>query len=261
VLNQLHVPKAHSASIRHFLDDYIASTTSVLNEKVVGIYLFGSVTYDAFDINRSDLDLQVIVRHPLSSIEINQLAEMHLELDVNHPHWEKRVEASYTPITFLSEINPPAQPRPYFGESKLWPEATYGHEWIINLYLLQKHGQTLWGQPISELLNPIDFQEVKRANQQDLRNEWLPKQTDSDWLANHHYQSYLVLNLCRILYAEKQSDLGSKKVAATWVKKNYPIWAELVTAADNWRYGQSFNRTEKVKAFLQFVIVEVLGQV
>jgi hypothetical protein len=74
---------------------------------------------------------------------------------------------------------------------------------------------------------PPDILEVQKASIQDLLREWKPKINDPDWLKNSHYQSCLILNLCRILYTFHNAKLGSKKVAAEWVKESFPEWRAL----------------------------------
>jgi Aminoglycoside adenylyltransferase, C-terminal domain len=95
----------------------------------------------------------------------------------------------------------------------LYAEAPAVNEWIINHYLLSRHGIALEGPDVNELIPPIDIQNVRQASARDLFQEWVPKIYDSAWLSNSHYQSYLVLNLCRILHTVIQGEPRSKKVA------------------------------------------------
>ena len=124
---------------------------------------------------------------------------------------EDRLECSYTPIDMLKNILPPKEPRPYYGGGIFYDEAPYGNEWIINNYLLYEHGITLIGPDFKKLTTPIDIIEVQKACIRDLFQEWEPKITDFEWLDNSHYQSYLVMNLCRILYTVMCGVTGTKK--------------------------------------------------
>ena len=98
----------------------------------------------------------------------------------------------------LTNILPPEQPRPYYGEGKFYREAFYGNEWLINNYLLQKFGVTIIGPEFTTLTKPINIKEIQKACLRDLLEEWKPKLKQTSWLNNPHYQSYLTLNLCRI---------------------------------------------------------------
>jgi hypothetical protein len=171
--------------------------------------------------------------------------------------WADRIECSYAPLEMLQNILPPKFPRPYLGEGVFYPEAHYGNEWIINLYLLYEHGIALIGPDFKELISPVDIVEVQKACIRDLFREWEPKMTDPAWLDNSHYQSYIVMNLCRILYTIVCGSAASKPVSARWVKKEYAEWSSLIQTAEDWHYGSELNRREETIEFIQFVIHKV----
>jgi Domain of unknown function (DUF4111) len=91
----------------------------------------------------------------------------------------------------------------------------------------------------------------------DLFQEWVPKIDDPAWLANSHYQSYLVLNLCRILHTAIRGAPVSKLVAGQWTKATYPEWADLIEEAERWTYGDEMKRREDTVAFIRFAIEKV----
>ncbi len=97
----------------------------------------------------------------------------------------------------LSCISPPTEPRPYINEGCFYEEAHYGNEWIINLYLLYKHGLPLIGPNSASLINEINIEEVKKACVRDFLKEWQPKINDSEWLSSPQQHSYTILTLCR----------------------------------------------------------------
>lgn len=151
----------------------------------------------------------------------------------------------------------PKEPRPYYGEGTFYPKAKYGNEWIINLYLLYNHGISLYGPEFNKLIKPVNITVVQKACVRDLFKEWEPKLRNTSWLDNEHYQSYLVLNLCRILYTVMAASTASKKVSAAWVKQQFPEWAELVQSAEDWQYGFKINQKEKTLDFLKFAIDKI----
>jgi hypothetical protein len=119
---------------------------------------------------------------------------------------------------------------------------------------LSRHGIALEGPEFSELVPPIEIYSVRQASARDLFQEWVPKINDAAWLSNSHYQSYLILNLCRIMHTVLHGQPGSKKVAAQWVKATYPHWKDLVEEAEQWTYGAQMNRQAEAVAFLQFAV-------
>ncbi len=227
-----------------------------LGENVAGVYLFGSLTYGDYNPGRSDIDLLVLVKQPLMPGEVEQVRRLHNDVEAAHPAWAGRVEMSYTPAGWLGSAAPPREPRPYYGEGVLY-DAVYGNEWVINNYLLQRHGVTLAGPDFGTLAPPISIEDVQKASIRDLFTEWVPKIDDTAYLSSSHYQSYLVLNLCRILYTVMCAEAGSKSTSAGWVKAAYPEWRGLVQTAESWAYGAQMDRQDDVIAFIRFAVDRV----
>lgn len=243
--------------VKQIISELSENISKTLGDNLIGLYLFGSLTYDAFNQESSDVDLMAVLKEPAIYSQLELLKKVHSNIATHFPEWANRVECSYTPVSMLSSLTPPKEPRPYYGENTFWPEAPYGNEWIINLYLTYNYGQTLIGPDFKTLVQPVEIREVQKAAIKDLFKEWEPKLKEVDWLNNSHYQSYLVLNLCRIFYTVMQADAKSKKVAADWVKKTYPEWAQLIETAQIWHYGLDMREQEKTLDFLKFVINQV----
>jgi len=227
----------------------------ILRENLIGLYLFGSLSYGDFNLNNSDIDLVAIVSTPLSLHELEQIRQLHQKIGEEYPVWRDRLECSYTPVELLINIMPPKNPRPYYGGGIFYDEATYGNEWIINNYLLYEHGISLIGPDCKKLISPIDIIEVQKACIRDLFQEWEPKIIDFDWLDNSHYQSYLVMNLCRILYTVMCGSVGTKKLSAAWVINKFELpWSNLIAIAASWKYGDEMFSRNEVIDFIKFTI-------
>lgn len=246
--------------INDFLNILVQEIMNNLVENVVGVYLTGSLSYGAFNPNSSDIDLVTILRTSASSNEVELIGKLHLKMEQSHEKLAKILECSYTPLAMLPSILPPLEPRPwYFGyQGILFDKAPYGNEWIINQYLLYEHGISLAGPDYKDLIDPVDIVEVQKACIRDLFKEWEPKITDKEYLNNSHYQSYIILNLCRILYTVMCKSAGSKKVSASWVKHEYGSqWNNLIQTAENWQYGAEMNMQEQTIQFIMFVINQI----
>jgi len=190
-------------------------------------------------------------------VNLNRVEQLHKEIERRRPEWEGRVECSYVPLELVRERTPPKTPRPWWGFGTFYAEAPAGNEWIINHYLLRKYGIALYGPEFRELVPPIDIGELRQASARDLFAEWVPKIDDSRWLANSHYQSYLVLNLCRILCTVIGGEAGSKKTSCEWAKARYPEWADLIDEAERWTYGDEMKRQADAVAFTRFAAERV----
>ena len=243
--------------INGLLGDWVEGVKNILAGNVVGLYLSGSLSYGGFVLERSDIDLQAVVQHHLKEKDLKLVEQLHKDLNQRHPAWKERLECSYVPLELMREILPPNAPRPWWGFGTLYPAAKAGNEWIINHYFLSKHGVALDGPDFNTLIPPVDIEEVKKASARDLFKEWEPKTNDPEWISNSHYQSYLVLNLCRILHTVVGRGPSSKKVAARWTKATYPHWEDLIKEAEQWTFGMEMNRRDEVIAFIKFSIEKV----
>ena len=244
--------------INEVLRSLTAGMSHILGENLVGVYLTGSLSYGDFNSENSDIDLLVLIRNPVSQKKLEALKQMHLHVERDHEKWEKRIECSYISLEMLPSILPPKTPRPYIGEGIFYPEAPYGNEWTINQYLLYKHGVSLLGPDFKTLVKPISIEDVREACIRDLFEEWEPKINDPEWLNNGHYQSYVVLNLCRILYTVMCHATATKKTSASWVKREFfPQWNNLIQTAEDWHYGKEMNLKEETIEFIQFVVNKV----
>lgn len=252
-------PLSPYRDVNELIEFYVEAIIRTLGENLLGVYLTGSLSYAAFRYETSDIDLLVIMHRPLLQAEVQAVRRIHQEIARKFDRWSKRLESSYTPIGMLSELYPPKEPRPYWGGDGVFYEAApYGNEWIINNYLLYRHGVALYGPDVRELIRPVDIVEVQKASIRDLFQEWEPKTKNEQWFENSHYATYFVLNLCRILYTVMNKDAGSKSTAAAWVKARYgEPWRSLVLTAENWHYGLEVELYSRAIDLFNFVVSEV----
>lgn len=244
--------------VKEILHSLTEGIVRILGEAVEGIYLTGSLSYGDFNPKSSDIDLLVVLNKPSSKDELEALELLHAMVEKNHSKWAKRIECSYVTRDMLQCIEPPKTPRPYLNEGIFYPEAPYGNEWTINQYLLYQHGISLMGPDFKTLVAPIGISDVREACIRDLFEEWEPKIQDSSYLKDAHYQSYVVLTLCRILYTAVCGSMASKKVSASWVKSEFgPRWNNLIQTAEDWRYGEKMNSQEETIVFIKFVVNKV----
>jgi hypothetical protein len=226
----------------------------IFGQDLIGFYLTGSLSYGDFVEGRSDIDLAVVLKKPMAPDNLESVKRLHLDAERRHGKWAKRIECSYIPLVMLQNTLPPKDPRPYMGAGIFYPAAPYGNEWLINNYFLYKYGIALIGPDFKALAKPVEIADVQKACVNDLHKEWEPKITDPAFLADSHQQSYVVLNLCRILYAVRRGEAVSKKTAAAWAAKEYPQWESLIKTADNWHYGVKMERLVETIDFIKFIL-------
>lgn len=246
------------SDINEILKNICEGIDVILKENLIGIYLFGSLAYGDFNLDSSDIDIVVISNTQIDSKSLEQIKLLHKNIGDQYSTWRDRLECSYVSVNMLKNVLPPKEPRPYLGSGIFYDEAPYGNEWIINNYLLYQFGATLIGQDFKKLIAPIPILDVQKACIGDLFQEWEPKMTDFEWLDNSHYQSYLILNLCRILYTVMTGIAGTKKASSEWVKNKYGLpWSKLITEAQAWRYGKEMSLRNETIDFIKFTIDKI----
>jgi len=96
----------------------------------------------------------------------------------------------------------------------------------------------------SRTRSTIDIHFVQQASAKGIVQGWLLKVDDATWLSKRHYQSYLDLNLCRLLHTVIRGEPVPKKVAGQWVKSAYSPWTELTEEAERCMYAVEMTREE-----------------
>ncbi len=261
-MNKIDVAK--NITLHEDVNDILMNLTknlkNVFGNQLIGVYLTGSLTYGDFDRGSSDIDLLVILRNAFSKEQREQVKNIHSKIVEKYPLWTSRIECSYITESMLQNEEPPAIPRPYVNGGQMWnPDPPYGNEWLLNLYVLYDCGIALFGpNPKSLIGHPINIEAVRRASQKDLHQEWEPLLKDSSALKDSHFQAYVILTLCRILHRAKNDNIASKRIASTWVKKNYGNpWSDLIEKAEHWQHGQEMNSINETLQFIQFILQEL----
>lgn len=117
-------------------------------------------------------------------------------------------------------------------------------------------GVALLGPAPLEFIPPITSKEFI----DNLKNH-LPYRTKASKEASRHgYQSYIIMPLCRTLFAVEFGHHASKPESGEWAAKEYPQWADLIHRAWQWHgsldctmYLDSKAETEK---FVELDITE-----
>ncbi len=104
------VQKTSYPDIDRLLDSLLSRMRHILPEKLVGLYLYGSLMTGDFDPETSDIDLLAATLSDISEPEFEALHAMHQAFARDNPEWEDRVEVAYLSMTalrmFRSERSP-----------------------------------------------------------------------------------------------------------------------------------------------------------
>ncbi len=254
----MHVDRIASLTpyrdINEILVQLASGLASALGERLVGLYLTGSLTYGDFDLGSSDIDYLVVMETELGESQRSALKDLHTTLGERYPTWRERIEGSYVTLDMLPNVQPPEQGRPYVNGGAFWdPDPLYGNEWLLNLYVLRDGGIALIGPEPAALIGPVSFDDVREASKRDLFEDWLPLADDPCAFEDSHIQAYVTLTLCRILHRAANDGVASKRVASAWVRERYgEPWRSLVERAEAWSHGEDLDSNTDVRDFIRF---------
>lgn len=233
--------------LTHYL---MAELQTVLGEKLIGVYVYGSLVSGEFDENISDIDLLVVTDFDLDENDFSKLNEMHTRIIKEFKMWHDRLEIAYISKQVLGSfkhkqgkiavISP--------GESFNIKEAII--DWLMNWYLIQENSLILFGPDPRTLIEHIsknEFLEVVKTHALNWR-EWVEQTKNSQ-----QFQSYAILTICRSLYSFHipAGHHISKKAAAKWAQERFPEWNFLVEQALKWRSDAPHNSVDSLTTYPQ----------
>lgn len=253
-------PTQYSA-VNTIISELLYEIRKILKEKLVGLYLDGSLVIGDFDIQQSDIDLVAAISVEINDDEFDKLKAMHGLFVKNNPTWDDRIEVCYITTEALSRVKSSTSSIVNISPGEPFHRLEFSKEWIMNWYLTREKGVTLFGPSPKTIIEPIskaDFiQSVK--NHALSWDKWvrnMPK--------NSYAQSYARLSLCRVLYSYRNGDQVSKEQAAKWVLNELPEWSNIINEALVWRKGPkhsppdeaAFIKTSKFVDYIRKLILD-----
>jgi aminoglycoside adenylyltransferase-like protein len=218
------------------LSDLRDAWSGALNDRLLGLYLHGSLVAGDFAPGRSDLDVLAVLTADPDEKLLEVLAGLHTDLDRRHPEWAGRVEVEYVSLDAVREaaagaIGPDRRiARVSPGEQlHLLPATTHR---IVTWSSVHDSGRTLLGPPAGELPS-FEADLVLSALRDHVRDwpSWVV------WMTEPGGQSFAVLTMCRAVQRLQHGRQLSKRQAADRTIGSCPEWAELIGWARDWWYS------------------------
>ena len=225
-------------TVSPILAQLTAGLQSILREKLVGIYLYGSLVTGDFDPGISDIDLVVVLKDALAAADFQSLHRLHQSIIGRQPEWRDRLELAYISVAALRSFRTRASPIGIISPGEPFHMLEAGCDWLISWYKLREDGVALLGPPIQSLIDDIPKHDYLKAVGEHIRHyrESVKKPHNKQAL------SYIVLTVARGLYTLAQGEAPSKARAARWAKARFPQWADLIDRAWAWRANPQSDR-------------------
>lgn len=253
-----NIPKDLSELLQAMATDFL----SILRGNLVGIYLWGSLTYDAFDETCSDVDCVGVTRRDLDDREFSGLDQWFKNKQQQTP-WVKRIEIRFViDHEFLDTTSRCCGFYHYKGT--LVRHGSDGNP-IIWMNVAQS-GITLWGKDAKCIVPHVSDKCLNDALLLELNylKENLSSNVGDRSDRAFIYNAYAVLTACRILYSAHHRALASKDQACRWAMETVlPTWGAVIHAAKDNRLKNAGATTSQLEqdamGFVGFVFDEVNG--
>ncbi|MEA3355542.1 MAG: DUF4111 domain-containing protein, partial [Patescibacteria group bacterium] len=220
-------------NVNKFLEDFLFQVKKILGDKLVGLYLYGSLTWEDFDIDISDIDLLAVLSVDLNENEALALEKMHKDIIRDYKQWEGRIDVQYLSEEGLKTYKSKTSKMARIASGYPFQVIDAGLDWIMNWYFVLDNGVILFGPKPSKFIDPISKQEFFQSVK-DQAKWWKMNLAKTE--KDRPYQSYVILTMCRALYSVKnKGEQVSKIKASKWVKEQLPEHSDLIDEALLWR--------------------------
>jgi len=223
------------SEVNILLKDFLARVQAILQDRLVGFYLYGSLSLGDFDPQASDVDFLVVTTEEVTGSLLDALRDMHSSIAASGLPYARHLEGSYISHAALRRHDPANCRHPEINMDWDPPFQVneHGSNWIIERYIVREHGVIVWGPAPKNLIDPISPHELREAVCDLLRSGWRQQLTGPTWLQGRALHAFAVLTMCRALYSlHHQGSPVSKPVAAAWALQTLdPRWQALIEQA------------------------------
>lgn len=197
--------------VQAYLEAIVQSLTDYLKDRLVGVYLFGSASYDAYEPGLSDLDVQAIVKDPLDTVDkqavISRLTQGALPCPATKLEFVVYAQSAVYPASrhprFELNLNTGPDQRDHIS---LDPANESSHWFLLDIAMGRELGRNLYGPNATEAFGAIPRRWILEA----IANSLSWHQENELTSANS------VLNACRGWRFIVTCEFSSKLDGAKW---------------------------------------------
>jgi len=212
------MPRTSLQHVATLLDHLASQLQADLGRNVVGLYVYGSLTQNAFDARRSDVDCVAVIRRRLSPVVVSRLRSNLRRLTGRHS-WMRRLQLTILIQRELLQFNGDGW---LYQFGRLSRTGSDGNP-IIWANILES-GQVVFGPDPHTFVPPITPALMRAALEREisyLREELVTKRA-SVWRGRAAYRRYAAFTACRILYTLETGRVAPKRTAAVWALRRLP---------------------------------------
>ena len=213
------------------LEVLVDSARDILGANFVGAYLQGSFAVGDFDLH-SDVDFIIVIAEELSDNQVDALQVMHERIYCLESPWAQHLEGSYFPKKILRDHVERGKRLWYLDHGARSLIKSEHCNTIVVRWVVREKGVLLAGPPPITLVDPVPVELLRREIMEVITGWGQEIIANPDRYNNHFYQTFIVLNYCRMLHDLYTGFPGSKLAGAEWAKANVgPSWSALIDRA------------------------------
>ena len=233
----------------------LSNVQAILADRLIGMYVHGSLACGDFDPHRSDIDFLAVTAGELPTRLLAALAAMHARFTSSGIAWAQKLEGSYIPQQALHRYDPAQNRHPALQVGGRFGIEPHGPDWVVQRHVLREHGIVLAGPPLATLIDPVSPAELQQAVRGTLREWWSPPFAEPERFKSREYQAYAVLTMCRALYTLQYGAVVSKPIAARWALASLDKqWSPLIARALAWPREPQPDYLDETVRFILFSI-------
>jgi hypothetical protein len=256
------MPPTPYTELNQVLAKLISRIQHVLGEDFVGAYLQGSFAVGDFD-RHSDVDFISVTEEKLTSDQVEALQAMHDQVYQLESGWAQHLEGSYFPRKILRDSLKRGLDLWYLNHGARSLVRSDHCNTLLVRQVVREKGVTLAGPDPKTLIEPISVEALREEMRGVILNWGQEILENPAPYNNRFYQTYIVLNYCRMLHDFRRGYPGSKREGAEWAKSALdPQWHDLIDRAwegrpdPAWQVKQPANPQdfERTLKFVEYVM-------
>ncbi|MDR2532887.1 MAG: DUF4111 domain-containing protein [Oscillospiraceae bacterium] len=191
--------------LRQVKDSY----TELLQDNLTGIYVHGSIAFNCFNPDKSDIDYIAVINSPLTPDIKSKLIKETLRINKSAP--KKGLEMSVVLKEHCVSFKHPAPFELHFSNTHCETTSGVDKDLAAHFTIIKNAGVVLYGEPIDSVFGEVPKADYFDSIKSDIENA-------GDEISYNRFD--LILNLCRVLAYKQDGLILSKEAGGKWGLEN-----------------------------------------
>src|SRR5690349_7873149 len=165
-------PPTPFPDINAVLRRFVAGVRVALGERLVGLYLSGSLAAGDFEYGSSDIDFLAVTAGALAPDALAALTALHAEMIASGLPYADRLEGIYLPQVAAQRYDPANARHPLSAQANGLRVTALDRSWVIQYHQAREVGIPLYGPPASTFIDPVSPGELRAVARTCLREGW-----------------------------------------------------------------------------------------